>query len=128
MHAVVDDPFAKVKGFYINMNARCQKKASESCVPAKKHAGRTRGTLFFQSTLRLPGHHSKELHEQDCEELHHINKQSPDIAGGVRVAKDDLDVSAGDQGIVFRYEIDETEDAMPLTHSMTMRSGKKLNC
>ena len=44
------------------------------------------------------------------------------------MAKDDLDVSAGDQGMVFKYATDETEDDMPLTHSMTMRSGKKLNC
>ena len=32
-----------------------------------------------------------------------INKQSPDIAGGVHVGKDDMDVGAGDQGIMFGY-------------------------
>merc|ERR1712134_165313 len=55
-----------------------------------------------------------------------INKQSPDIAGGVHVGKDDLDVGAGDQGIMFGYASDETEDAMPLTHSMATRLGKTL--
>merc|ERR1719506_1528861 len=55
-----------------------------------------------------------------------INKQSPDIAGGVHVGKDDMDVGAGDQGIMFGYASDETEDSMPLTHSMATRLGKKL--
>ena len=36
-----------------------------------------------------------------------INKQSPDIAGGVHVGKDDRDVGAGDQGIMFRYASDD---------------------
>ena len=38
-----------------------------------------------------------------------INKQSPDIAGGVHVGKDGMDVGAGDQGIMFGYASDETE-------------------
>ena len=69
---------------------------------------------------------SKGLNYQDCEVLVRINKQSPDIAGGVHVGKDDLDVGAGDQGIMFGYACDETEHAMPLTHSMATRLGKKL--
>ena len=56
----------------------------------------------------------------------HISEQSPDIAGGVHVGKDDMDVGAGDQGIMFGYASDETSDYMPLTHSMATRLGKTL--
>merc|ERR1739848_573320 len=69
---------------------------------------------------------SKGLSVKTCEVLIRINKQSPDIAGGVHVGKEDLDVGAGDQGIMFGYASDETEDCMPLTHSMATRLGKKL--
>merc|ERR1712228_444296 len=69
---------------------------------------------------------SKGLSDKSCEVIVRINKQSPDIAGGVHVGKDDLDVGAGDQGIMFGYASDETEDCMPLTHSMATRLGKKL--
>merc|ERR1712232_385325 len=69
---------------------------------------------------------SKGLDHKNCEVLVRINKQSPDIAGGVHVGKEDLDVGAGDQGIMFGYASDETENCMPLTHSMATRLGKKL--
>merc|ERR1711913_124364 len=69
---------------------------------------------------------SKGLSDKTCEVIVRINKQSPDIAGGVHVGKDDLDVGAGDQGIMFGYASDETADCMPLTHSMATRLGKKL--
>jgi len=44
----------------------------------------------------------------------------------VHVGKEDLDIGAGDQGIMFGYASDETEDCMPLTHSMATRLGKTL--
>jgi len=69
---------------------------------------------------------SKGLSDKTCEVLVRINKQSPDIAGGVHVGKEDLDLGAGDQGIMFGYASDETADCMPLTHSMATRLGKKL--
>jgi len=69
---------------------------------------------------------SKGLSHESCEVLVRINKQSPDIAGGVHVGKDEMDVGAGDQGIMFGYATDETEDCMPLTHSMATRLGKTL--
>merc|ERR1712070_539988 len=69
---------------------------------------------------------SKGISDTTCEVIVRINKQSPDIAGGVHVGKDDMDLGAGDQGIMFGYASDETEDAMPLTHSMATTLGYTL--
>merc|ERR1711957_644178 len=69
---------------------------------------------------------SKGLSCETCEVLVRINKQSPDIAGGVHIGKDDMDVGAGDQGIMFGYASDETACCMPLTHLLANKLGKQL--
>jgi S-adenosylmethionine synthetase len=69
---------------------------------------------------------SKGLSCWSQEVLVRINKQSPDIAGGVHVGKSELEVGAGDQGIMFGYASDETEMCMPLTHLVATHLGKKL--
>jgi S-adenosylmethionine synthetase len=55
-----------------------------------------------------------------------INKQSPDIAGGVHIGKSEMEVGAGDQGLMFGYASDETKSTMPLTHYLATRLGKTL--
>jgi len=85
-----------------------------------------RGIGFDSFVDDLSSTESKGLSCDTCEVIVRINKQSPDIAGGVHIGKDDMDVGAGDQGIMFGYATEETSDHMPLTHSMATRLGKKL--
>merc|ERR1712100_55667 len=88
--------------------------------------GAVKGIGFDSFVDDLGSVTSKGLNCDDCEVLVRINKQSPDIAGGVHVGKSDLDVGAGDQGIMFGYASDETEVCMPLTHLLATLLGKKL--
>mmetsp|Transcript_104480 Transcript_104480/g.253636 ORF Transcript_104480/g.253636 Transcript_104480/m.253636 type:complete len:390 (+) Transcript_104480:67-1236(+) len=68
------------------------------------------------------------LDGNNCRVLVELHAQSPEIGQGVHGmgTKALEEIGAGDQGIMFGYATDETEEAMPMSHLLATKIGYRL--